>query len=278
MKKKHTYLIIELSVVTVVFAFVLIWMVPRFMMAQNINSPEHFPDPNFRRAVEMFLEVEEGGHFSAFELRLKKDRFHCGGRGISSLQGIEYFTGIKHLDCSNNQLRSLDVSALTELETLHCEYNLIKQIDISNNTNLKSLECAFNQIEILDLSNNPNLGNLNCSWNQLTDLDLSNNPNLHTIISWNNQLTSIDLTNNANLKTIDFYSNRLDQVPAVDHIDSLKALDVRNNPLTKTDSEMFLLLRERLGDPLLYTPSRSYVSIQSGFAYSSGDEVQSATQ
>ena len=44
------------------------------------------------------------------------NRLDVNGKNITSLQGIEYFTNLKTLYCSNNQLTTLDVSALSNLE------------------------------------------------------------------------------------------------------------------------------------------------------------------
>jgi hypothetical protein len=45
---------------------------------------------------------------------------------IQSLKGIEYFTALTDLDCSNNRLTSLDVSKFTALNHLLIYQNQIK--------------------------------------------------------------------------------------------------------------------------------------------------------
>ena len=46
---------------------------------------------------------------------------NVSGKGIQDLTGIDYFTRLEVLNCSNNQLTQLDVSNLENLETLNCD-------------------------------------------------------------------------------------------------------------------------------------------------------------
>jgi len=42
---------------------------------------------------------------------------------ITDLTGVEYFTALEYLDCSSNELTSLDVSKNTALTYLNCYSN-----------------------------------------------------------------------------------------------------------------------------------------------------------
>ncbi|MFC2116639.1 hypothetical protein ACFLTU_09190, partial [Bacteroidota bacterium] len=77
--------------------------------------------------------------------------------------------------CTQNQLRSLDVSGCTALTELYCEDNQLSSLDVSNNTALEHLSCVVNQLSSLDVSINSSLEFLDCSMNQLTELNVSNN-------------------------------------------------------------------------------------------------------
>lgn len=68
----------------------------------------------------------------------------CSSRNISSLDGIRIFINLKKLDCSNNQLQSIDVSSLRNLEFLNCQYNQIEELDLRALPNLKSVDCRGN--------------------------------------------------------------------------------------------------------------------------------------
>ncbi len=92
--------------------------------------------------------------------------------------------GLQKSSGSNQQLISPDVSSRTNyvpywlISGLNCSNNLLTSLDVSNNLNLEGLDCFGNQLTSLDVSSNTALAGLNCSDNQLTSLDVSSNPNL----------------------------------------------------------------------------------------------------
>ncbi|MFH1741753.1 MAG: hypothetical protein ABIH23_22335 [bacterium] len=78
------------------------------VFAQNINTAQNFPDPNFRTAVERFMRVTPGGEFTAAQAAEKTGRLAwCEQRDIMDMTGLEYFTGITQLNCSGNSLSHL---------------------------------------------------------------------------------------------------------------------------------------------------------------------------
>ena len=150
---------------------------------------------------------------------------------ISDLTGIEYFTNLSVLSCSQNQLVSLDVSTLTNLTELRCYNNQITGLDVSNLVNLTvlfvnnnqltnlnlgtlsnitSFDCAINpNLQSIDISNLTNLQSLRCATNGLTNLDLSNNDNLISLYCGGNQLTQLDISNLTQLKYLSYEYNNL---------------------------------------------------------------------
>ena len=166
--------------------------------AQNVN----IPDANFKAALvgnatintngDSEIQVSEAGAFaSVIDVHYK---------GISDLSGIEAFTQISGLDCSSNQLSSLDLSNNIYLKLLNCSFNPLTSLNILNNTVLWELNCYVNQLTSLNISNNIGLTNLYCNHNLLSSLDISNNLVLQILsCSWN-QLTFLDISNNTGLK------------------------------------------------------------------------------
>ena len=78
---------------------------------------EHFPDAVFREEVSSYdrnrdgsLSVEECGNVKELSINYSED--------LTSLEGIRYFYALTYLDCSSNQLTSLDLSGLTALTYL----------------------------------------------------------------------------------------------------------------------------------------------------------------
>ncbi|RJP25327.1 MAG: leucine-rich repeat domain-containing protein [Candidatus Omnitrophota bacterium] len=238
------------SLILVVFIF------SKGVNGQNINTPENFPDPNFRAAVEEFMGVEAGGEFTSAQAASHHGWFdQCQGRGIRDLSGIEYLTGISALYCGDNQLTELDISRNTALAYLSCINNQISRLDVSNNTALISIQCwrnqlteldvTFlpalqylycdgNQLSVLDLSNNPNLTSLYCSGNRLSALDISHNPKLQILHCQENQITAIDLSLNPALTEIDLDVNQLTNLDVSTNT-ALQRLHCRNNPLVHLD-------------------------------------------
>ena len=140
-------------------------------------------------------------------------------KNLTSLKGIEYFTGLTELKCDNNQLTTLDVSHNIQLQSLRCKRNQIASlivsgtpltyIDCSDNqltnleiskcSQLERLNCERNKISALNISKNQQMTTLDCSFNSLNSLNLSKNPQLMYLGCTNNILQSLDFTGLPNL-------------------------------------------------------------------------------
>ncbi len=66
------------------------------------------------------------------------------GLGISNLDGIEYFISLETLDCSNNEIDSLNLTNNSHLVSLNCSNNNLTGLDIQLNVNLTELNCTDN--------------------------------------------------------------------------------------------------------------------------------------
>ncbi len=116
-------------------------------------------------------------------------------KGISDLTGIEDFTALTGLNCSQNQLTSLDLTQNTALTGLNCSQNQLTSLDLTQNTALTGLYCMFNQLTSLDLTQNTALTWLYCYVNQLTCLNVKNGNNLN--------VSSFDSSTNPNLNCVE---------------------------------------------------------------------------
>ena len=132
----------------------------------------NFPDANFRTVVKKF-DTNQDSSLSDTEIAAVK-KINCSNKGITNLKGIEYFTSLNILLCTDNQLTALDVSENTALTELDCRFNKLTALDVSKNTALTILECNANRLTALDVSKNTALLYLSCTSNQLTSLDLNN--------------------------------------------------------------------------------------------------------
>ena len=72
----------------------------------------NFPDYTFREDYVRTYDKDSDGYLSDAEIAGVAG-IMCGKKDISSLKGIEYFTALKYLNCSSNDLTSLDLSAPT---------------------------------------------------------------------------------------------------------------------------------------------------------------------
>ncbi|MCY1492285.1 Internalin-J precursor [compost metagenome] len=102
---------------------------------------------------------------------------------ITSLDGIQYFTGLKRLVLTSNSLQTLDVSSNTQLEELELNFNLIGSLNLTNNPALTRLRyrgsataTPAQKITTIDLSGNPLLRHLYLINHSIVTINLSNNP------------------------------------------------------------------------------------------------------
>ena len=116
------------------------------------NMELAFPDPIFRAYVLKNFDTDGDGKISEKEALDVTYINVINYNNIKSLDGIQYFTNLTYLDCSTNELTSLDISKNTALTGLYCDYNKLTSLDVSKNTALEYLNCYNNQIEELDLS------------------------------------------------------------------------------------------------------------------------------
>jgi len=128
---------------------------------------------------------------------------------IADLTGIQSCTNLQVLNCSTNQLPSLNVSGLTNLRFLECYSNQLQSLTVSGLTNLQYLNCSINQLTSLNVSGLTNLQSLNCSLNQLTSLNVSGFTNLEALACQSNQLLSLNLNGLTNLLNLDCSTNQL---------------------------------------------------------------------
>ncbi|MBQ9170353.1 MAG: leucine-rich repeat domain-containing protein [Bacteroidaceae bacterium] len=201
--------------------------------ASVVLNATNFPDANFRAYISNLTGVNVGSTISDAKLA-NVTNIDVNHRSISSLQGIEYFTELTKLDCSNNQLTSLDVRWNTKLIDLNCNYNQLTSLDFGRNTKLEKLRCLDNNLTSLSVSNNICLTVLYCLENQLTSLDVTKNTELIYLNCETNHLTSLDVSKNTELTSLDCSSNQLTSLDVTKNT-KLTKLHCVGNQLTSLD-------------------------------------------
>ena len=186
-------------------AFCLVF--PRTMSAAEavveINS-RYFPDKNFREALTAY-DTDADGKLVISQIK----SLDLVDKDIHNLQGIEYFTGLTELICSNNQLSRLELRKNTALTVLYCDGNKLTGLNLVKNTKLETLNAASNTLTSIDLSKNKKLKTLVLRDNQLKKISLKTNTALTGLDVSGNLLTSLDLKKNKKLATLECFGNKL---------------------------------------------------------------------
>ena len=214
----------------------------------------NFPDANFRNYVSENFDKDNNHTLSQDELNAVT-KIDVNTKNITSLRGVEHFTGLtklvcKHnqlttldltknttlvyLDCSYNQLATLDVTKNPALESLKCFENQLTTLDLTKNTALKDFSCYNNQLKALDVTKNPALAYLNCSQNQLKDLNVMKNTALKVLSCFDNKLTTLDVKKNLALEGLICSQNQLKDLNVMRNT-ALETLICFNNQLTTLD-------------------------------------------
>lgn len=198
-----------------------------------------FPDRNFRSEVLRMLNSATGGNRTNASMVTENDKaalaaveeLNLWQKNISDMTGLQYFSGLRSLDCSYNRLVTLDISNNSVLEYLDCADNGLTALDVSGNPQLQGLYCQRNQLTTLDISNRASLESLWCNSNRLTTLDVSNCPALVELFCFYNRLTALNLSNDTALKYLDCEDNNLTALN-VSNCTALYFLYCSNNQLT----------------------------------------------
>ncbi|WP_397446687.1 T9SS type A sorting domain-containing protein [Polaribacter sp. R77954] len=246
----------------------------------------NFPDPVFKQALLNYtpaIDTNSDGEITVLEAsavttleitEFKKEEYYdpISGTylirdGISNFQGIENFTNLTTLICEENDLTSLDVSALTQLTYLDCSRqtnsdgfpggltslilpttstltdlnisdNYLTSLDVSSYTSLTNLITTRNLISNLILPTSNSLIELRVDSNQLNTLDVSNFTSLNNIGCSGNNLTNLILPNTTTLTRINCSNNQLTNLnvtpyTALDYLafssNSLATIDLSQN-------------------------------------------------
>lgn len=202
-----------------------------------------FVDPAFEKIAVTICDLDGDGKVSRAEA-LNLETLDITNKGITDLTGIEWFTNLRVLNCSeNSSLKALDVSNNTALEELNCSSCKITNLDISKNVALRILNCRICDLKKLDVSNNPLLTSLNCGYNSITSLDLSHNPKITELFcnanrryseTFTDRIRVLNLKGCTKLRNLSCYYQLLASLNLSDCV-SLTELDLSNNVLLGLD-------------------------------------------
>jgi Leucine-rich repeat (LRR) protein len=153
---------------------------------------------------------------------------------IKDLTGIQDFASLSTLDCSLNQLPTIDVSKNLALKSIDLRNNYLTKLDVSNNIALTFLNVGANKLTKLDVTNNLILETLFFHFNEFTSINLTKNLALKYLLCSSNQLTTIDVVNNVALSSLNCSSNQLTSIHLSKNI-ALSSLSCSSNQLVTLD-------------------------------------------
>ncbi|MFH6991933.1 T9SS type A sorting domain-containing protein [Flavobacterium sp. FlaQc-48] len=213
------------------------------------TAPEYvlIPDADFEKAL-----ISNGidGVIDGKVLKSKveaTESLRFNGGLVTDLTGLEYFKNLKSLDCSGinystpSKLTKLDISALKNLTTLDCSYNNITTLNTSNNLVLENLKITKNKISKVDLTKNTALKTLDIRENAIAEINVTKNTALISIDASDANIKTLDVSNNTNLQYLAMKRNDL-KILDLSKNTKLATLDLDSNDLRTLDLSKNTLL------------------------------------
>jgi Leucine-rich repeat (LRR) protein len=142
----------------------------------NLDCGTYVPDDNFEQAlIDQGIDSDNtlNNYVPTADVVNYNAPLDVSGLNISDLTGIEGFTNLQTLNCSNNNLSVLELSSNTALTNLHCSFNRLENLNLINNSAIAFLLCNNNALQTLNVENGNN--------NVLATFEVTNNPNLFCI-------------------------------------------------------------------------------------------------
>ncbi|WP_180272692.1 DUF5722 domain-containing protein [Konateibacter massiliensis] len=112
----------------------------------SLNT-SNFPDEYFLSYICENFDQNDDNTLSKKEID-SVTKIDVSNMGIVSLEGLSYFIALEELDCSNNQLTTLELGTLTKLVSLDCSFNRLIGLDLTKNSALTALSCLQNARDI----------------------------------------------------------------------------------------------------------------------------------
>ncbi|MDG1752161.1 MAG: Calx-beta domain-containing protein [Thalassotalea sp.] len=176
---------------------------------------------------------------------------YCSYQSISTLEGIESFSGLIYMYLDGNNLTDISpLASLSKLSTISLSDSNISDLSpLSSITYLNNLTLTGNQISSLNGLENLNfLTYLNISDNKITDISaISSNTALETIILDNNLIADITpLQKLVNINWLSLNQNKITQIPSLSQLTKVTNLNITNNVLANINGVSHLRKLEYL--------------------------------
>ncbi len=171
-----------------------------------------FADSNFENhLLENGTDTNNDGKIDINEAGMV-DSLNLRGKGITSLEGINYFTSLDTLDAGENLLTNFNGIDLIDLNWLFLDNNNISDFVIIESSEITRLGLSSNQITALNVNEFINLEVLSVDNNLLEELDVSNLTKLESLSCGRNEISQLHLGNLPELKNLHIFENNLDSL------------------------------------------------------------------
>lgn len=192
------------------YLFILLLLLCSFSLKSQIIN---IPDTNFKNRLlaadtSNGIARDQEGNYIVIDVNgnneievseaLSVIDLYIDNRSIVSLEGIQYFTNLSLLDCSYNQIVSLDLIQNVNLQDIFGRNNVISNVIFPNFVNPVHINLSNNQLSQINLGTINQLVYLFLNNNNLTNLSF-NNPNYTYLVDGvmdlsNNPLVSLDMS------------------------------------------------------------------------------------
>ena len=193
----------------------------------------NFPDKIFRAYVADNFDVNDDMIFDQAEIEAVM-KIDVSETKIEDMQGIEIFTGLEYLNCSNTNISELNTGRLINLETLDCHSTRISQLNVERNPVLKQLSCYGTALTELNVRENANLEVLDCSETMIEQLDVSHSSELRILRCDDVGVKELDVTKNPMLESVSLINTELAKLD-VSGNGRLEKLYLNNTPVRQID-------------------------------------------
>ncbi|RYJ45562.1 T9SS type A sorting domain-containing protein [Flavobacterium beibuense] len=133
------------------------------------------------------------------------------GAGITDATGLEYFTNLRSLECSNNSgLTSLDLTSLINLEGFDCDAGTgLEFLSFAGLSNLQTVYISDTNLETINLTGTIGMQEFVLEDVPVSNLDFSYITDLTKLELYNTNLINIDLSNSSFLPLLKCIGNNL---------------------------------------------------------------------
>lgn len=169
------------------------------------NIAEEIADENLKTYLLSVADADKDGKITAAEAE-KVTEVDFSGKKVSSILGLEWFTALKKINASNNEIAEFDATVFSKLVTLNVSNNKIKALDVSgtkceniyaSNNELGSFKFKGYDLVYVDLSHNKISGSIEFKYQSyLKYLNVSDNKIQALTCNGLYSLADLDISNN----------------------------------------------------------------------------------